>query len=169
MPWRHRRSEHYCSTLDAAGPVPPWSAIAIGQPAVGGGGLRTEAAVLNNPAAGFMPTVGKAPSSGVAATGREPHAIPGVTLPLAVILTAHRLPPPLRPARQTAVGFSVISTSNSQVHHELRLADGFVFWCHGHEQQLTLNSLFRIADLAPQRQGGAKLTLRARDGAVEPP
>jgi len=38
-------------------------------------------------------------------TGREPHAIPGVTLPLAVILTAHRLQPSHRPARQTASSF----------------------------------------------------------------
>ncbi|GAB3240142.1 hypothetical protein GCM10027295_37730 [Pseudaeromonas pectinilytica] len=52
-----------------------------------------------------MPTVGKAPCSGGASTGREPHAIPGVTLPLTVILTAHRLQPSLRPARQTASGF----------------------------------------------------------------
>ncbi|GAB3216012.1 hypothetical protein GCM10027295_16640 [Pseudaeromonas pectinilytica] len=78
------------------------SAWAICQPAVGGSGLRTEAAVLNNPAAGCMPTAGKAPGCGMSFTGREPHAIPGVTLPLAVILTAHRLQPPLHPARQTA-------------------------------------------------------------------
>jgi len=38
-------------------------------------------------------------------TGREPHAIHGVTLPFAVILTAHRLQPYHRPARQTASGF----------------------------------------------------------------
>jgi hypothetical protein len=76
--------------------------MAIYQPAVGGGGLRTEAAVLNNPAAGRMPTLGKAPCSGVLSTGREPHAIPGVTLPVAVILTAPRLRSPRHPARQTA-------------------------------------------------------------------
>ncbi len=51
-----------------------------------------------------MPTAGKAPGSGSSFTGREPHAIHGVTLPLAVILTAHRLQPPLLPARQTAAG-----------------------------------------------------------------
>ena len=51
-----------------------------------------------------MPTVGKAPDSGVLSTGREPHAIPGVTLPFAVILTAHRLQLPLHPAQQTAAG-----------------------------------------------------------------
>ena len=102
--------------IDLIDPVPPWSAIAICQPAVGGGGLRTEAAVLNNPAAGFTPTVGKAPSFGLPSTGREPHAIPGVKLPLAVILTAHRLQPPLHPARQTASGLDVIGTSKSKFH-----------------------------------------------------
>ncbi|GAB3216008.1 hypothetical protein GCM10027295_16600 [Pseudaeromonas pectinilytica] len=49
-----------------------------------------------------MPTAGKAPGYGSSFTGREPHAIPGVKLPLAVILTAHRLQPPRPPARQTA-------------------------------------------------------------------
>ncbi|GAB3229876.1 hypothetical protein GCM10027295_22980 [Pseudaeromonas pectinilytica] len=52
-----------------------------------------------------MPTAGKAPRSGPLSTGREPHAIPGVTLPLPVILTAHRLRSPLPSARQTAPGF----------------------------------------------------------------
>ena len=52
-----------------------------------------------------MPTVGKAPSSGILSTGREPHAIPGVTLPFAVILTAHRFRSPRHPARQTASSF----------------------------------------------------------------
>ena len=52
-----------------------------------------------------MPTAGKAPGSGSSFTGREPHAIPGVTLPFAVILTAHRLQLPLHPARQTSAGF----------------------------------------------------------------
>ena len=72
---------------------------------LGGGGLRTEAAVLNNPAAGCKPTAGKAPSYGPCSTGRSRHAIPGLTLPFAVILTAHRLRSPLRPARQTALAF----------------------------------------------------------------
>jgi len=54
-----------------------------------------------------MPTVGKAPGSGILFTGREPHAIPGVTLPFAVILTAHRLRSPLPAARQTAANFYV--------------------------------------------------------------
>jgi hypothetical protein len=102
------------------GAVPPWSAIAICQPAVGGGGLRTEAAVLNNPAAGFMPTVGTAPRCGLPFTGREPHAIPGVTLPLAVILTANRLQSPRRPARQTALDLG--GQSNEQKQHPLRPA-----------------------------------------------
>jgi hypothetical protein len=51
-----------------------------------------------------MPTAGKAPSCGLPSTGREPHAIPGVTLPLPVILTAHRLRTSLHSARQTASG-----------------------------------------------------------------
>ena len=69
---------------------------------LGGGGLRAEAAALNNPAAGFMPTAGKAPDCGPIFAGRSRHAIPGLALPFAVILTAHRLRSPLRPARQTA-------------------------------------------------------------------
>jgi hypothetical protein len=69
---------------------------------LGGGGLRTEAAVLNNPAAWRMPTAGKAPSCGLPFTGREPHAIPGVKLPLTVILTVHRLHATRYSARQTA-------------------------------------------------------------------
>jgi len=53
-----------------------------------------------------MPTVGKSPpGSGVLSTSREPHAIPGVTLPFAVILTAHRFRSPRHPARQTASSF----------------------------------------------------------------
>ena len=69
---------------------------------LGGGGLRAEAAALNNPAAGCKPTAGKAPSYGPCSTGRSRHAIPGLALPFAVILTAHRLRATLRPARQTA-------------------------------------------------------------------
>lgn len=69
---------------------------------LGWGGLRAEAAALNNPAAGCKPTAGKAPSCGLLFTGRSPHAIPGVALPLTVILTAHRLRSTLRPAQQTA-------------------------------------------------------------------
>ena len=54
---------------------------------------------LNNPAAGCMPTAG--PSCGGLSTGRSLHAIPGVKLPLAVILTAHRLRSPCaRPGRR---------------------------------------------------------------------
>jgi len=56
-----------------------------------------------------MPTAGKAPCSGSSSTGREPHAIHGVTLPFAVILTAHRLHPSLHPAQQTALGLGVAS------------------------------------------------------------
>ena len=56
------------------------------------------------PGLGRMPTAGKAPGCGSSFTGREPHAIHGVTLPVAVILTAHRLQSPLHPARQTAAG-----------------------------------------------------------------
>lgn len=55
------------------------------------------------PPCGFMPTVGKAPRCGMSSTGRD--AIPGVTLPLAVILTVHRLQPSHHPARQTASSF----------------------------------------------------------------
>ena len=70
-----------------------------------------------------MPTVGKAPSSGILSTGREPHAIPGVTLPLTVILTAHRLRSPLHPARQTALIIGVIETSKSDADAEFRSTD----------------------------------------------
>jgi len=49
----------------------------------------------------------------MSSTGREPHAIHGVMLPLAVILTALRLQPYHRPARQTAADFS---------EHAIRLA-----------------------------------------------
>jgi hypothetical protein len=62
-----------------------------------------------------MPTVGKTPSSGILSTGREPHAIHGVTLPFAVILTAHRLRSSLHPARQTALIIGVIETSRNDV------------------------------------------------------
>ena len=54
------------------------------------------------PDLGGMPTAGKAPSYGPTFAGRSRHAIPGLALPFAVILTAHRLRSPLRPARQTA-------------------------------------------------------------------
>ena len=97
---------------DLTGSAP--SAGAICQPAVGGGGLRTEAAVLNNPAAGCMPTAGEAPSYGPCSTGRSRHAIPGLALPFAVILTAHRLHSPLRPARQTA--WTLAWNSKAAIH-----------------------------------------------------
>ena len=67
-----------------------------------GAGQGGKGLPLDNPGPGFLPTAGKAPSCGLPFTGREPHAIPGVTLPFAVILTAHRLRLTLRPARQTA-------------------------------------------------------------------
>ena len=51
---------------------------------------------------GGMPAAGKAPSYGPLSTGRSRHAIPGLALPFAVILTAHRLRSTLHPARQTA-------------------------------------------------------------------
>jgi hypothetical protein len=57
---------------------------------------------LGNPWPWHVPTVGKAPRCGSLFTGREPHAIHGVTLPFAVILTAHRLRSPRRTPRQTA-------------------------------------------------------------------
>ena len=57
------------------------------------------------PGLGGMPAAGKAPDCGPCSTGRSPHAIPGLALPFAVILTAHRLRSPLRPARQTALAF----------------------------------------------------------------
>jgi hypothetical protein len=68
-----------------------------------------------------VPTAGKAPGSGSSSTGREPHAIPGVTLPFAVILTAHRLHPPLHPAQQTALSLGVIETSKSCICFDPRI------------------------------------------------
>jgi hypothetical protein len=70
---------------------------------------------LGNPGPGCMPTVGTAPRSGLPSTGREPHAIHGVTLPFAVILTAHRLQSPHPTARQTAQAF----VGNSQARAQL--------------------------------------------------
>jgi len=66
-----------------------------------------------------MPTVGKAPSAGLPSTGREPHAIHGVTLPFAVILTAHRLQSPHPSARQTASGFGLTGTSKSDIDYPI--------------------------------------------------
>ena len=63
-----------------------------------------------------MPTVGRAPSSGILSTGREPHAIPGVTLPFAVILTAHRLHPSLHPAQQTALGLVSLKRARTMLY-----------------------------------------------------
>ena len=50
------------------------------------------------PDLGGVPTAGKAPDCGPIFAGRSRHAIPGLALPFAVILTAHRLRSPLRPA-----------------------------------------------------------------------
>jgi len=79
--------------------------VDIGDLSTCGGRRRTKgekASPLAIPGLWRMPTAGKPPGFGSSSTGREPHAIPGVTLPGAVILTAHRLQPPLHPARQTA-------------------------------------------------------------------
>ena len=89
-------------TMEPVSAVPPRRLWRFANLPLGGGGLRTEAAVLNNPAARCKPTAGKAPSYGPTFAGRSRHAIPGLALPFAVILTAHRLRSPLRPARQTA-------------------------------------------------------------------
>jgi len=67
-----------------------------------------------------MPTAGKAPGFGILSTGREPHAIPGVTLPLTVILTAHRLRSSLHSARQMAWTF--VGNSKAAAHTLLALS-----------------------------------------------
>ena len=69
-----------------------------------------------------MPAAGKAPSYGSLFTGRSPHAIPGVALPLAVLLTAHRFRSPLRPARQTARTFVNHAKAMACPHGSGRLA-----------------------------------------------
>jgi hypothetical protein len=72
-----------------------------------------KASPLAIPGLWFLPTAGKAPSCGILSTGWEPHAIPGVTLPLPVILTAHRLHSPHHSARQTASGCGEKGQSSS--------------------------------------------------------
>ena len=67
---------------------------------LGGGGLRAEAAALNNPAA--LPGAGRAPRSGARFAGRTLHAVRGVDRTCALILTAYRLHVTLRSARHTA-------------------------------------------------------------------
>ena len=94
----------------AAGPCRPWSAMAIGQPAAWRGRAKGEkASPLAIPGLEFRPTAGKAPSCGLPFTGREPHAIHGVTLPLTVILTVHRLHATRHSARQTARTWAIHS------------------------------------------------------------
>ena len=103
------RRHHGCTLLIEIGilvcPFRPvgWGVLPTCRLAGAGKGAMTRPFTI--PGLGGMPAVGKAPSSGVLSTGREPHAIPGVALPFAVILTAHRLRSPLRPARQTARTF----------------------------------------------------------------
>jgi len=92
--------------FDFIGSVPP--ALGLGVLFTSGERRRAKgekASPLAIPGPWRSPTVGKAPGCGMSFTGREPHAIPGVTLPLAVILTAHRLQPSHHPARQTASSF----------------------------------------------------------------
>jgi hypothetical protein len=83
-------------------PVPPSRrrrSVHLRRTAAGQGGKGLP---LGNPGPWRMPTAGKAPSCGLPFTGREPHAIHGVTLPLTVILTVHRLHSTRHSARQTA-------------------------------------------------------------------
>jgi len=89
-------------SIDLIGPFPPHPLGRFANRPLAGAGQGGKGLPLGNPGPSFMPTVGKAPRSGPLFTGREPHAIPGVTLPLPVILTAHRLRSPLLSARQTA-------------------------------------------------------------------
>ena len=83
-------------------PVPPRRLGRFANLPLAGAGQGGKGLPLGNPGPWRMPTVGKAPGSGILSTGREPHAIHGVTLPFAVILTAHRLQSPHPAARQTA-------------------------------------------------------------------
>ena len=88
---------------------PPWLRIPLGlsMPSrqIGAGIINPVQIPIWPLDLGGMPTAGKAPSCGLLSTGRSRHDIPGVTLPLTVILTAHRLRSPRRPARQTASDF----------------------------------------------------------------
>src|SRR5574344_683408 len=92
-----------CRLVDWIGSVPPlvgWGDLPTCRLAGAGKGALTRPFTI--PGLGGVPTAGKAPSCGPCSTGRSRHAIPGLALPFAVILTAHRLRSPLRPARQTA-------------------------------------------------------------------
>ena len=82
-----------------------------------GGGLRAEAAALNNPAA--LPGAGRAPRSGARITGRALHAVRGVDRPCAVILTAYRLHVPRRSARHTAPTASAKATASATAQAEV--------------------------------------------------
>ncbi len=89
--------------MNAAWAVPPLGGL-IDLPTcrLAGAGKGAMPRPFTIPGLGGMPTAGKAPGSGILFTGRSPHAIPGVTLPVAVLLTAPRLRSPRHPARQTA-------------------------------------------------------------------
>ena len=95
-------------------PVPPCRLGRFANLPLAGADQGGKGLPLGNPGPGFMPTVGKAPGSGALSTGREPHAIPGVTLPFSVILTAHRFRSPRHPARQTAWGLGDEFTVKNQ-------------------------------------------------------
>jgi hypothetical protein len=84
-----------------------------------GAGQGGKGLPLGNPGPLAYADCREGPELRVASTGREPHAIPGVTLPFAVILTAHRLRPPLRPARQTASSFGVTGMSNRRLYQPM--------------------------------------------------
>ena len=102
--------------MDAAWSVPPlvgWGDLPTCRLAGAGKGALTRPFTI--PGLGGGPAAGTASSYGPRSTGRSRHAIPGLALPLAVILTAHRLRATLRPARQTAevisgVGYRLVST-----------------------------------------------------------
>jgi len=79
--------------------------LAICPPAVNGGGPRGKRPPPWQSRARVFADCREGPELRAASTGREPHAIPGVTLPLPVILTAHRLHSTRPSARQTASGF----------------------------------------------------------------
>ena len=78
--------------------------LAICPPAVDGGGPRGKRPPPWQSRARVYADCREGPELRAASTGREPHAIPGVTLPLSVILTAHRLCASLHSPRQTASG-----------------------------------------------------------------
>jgi len=98
MPWA-RWPDFAARTWIRHGPVPPRRRRRLANLPLAGAGQGGKGPAPLTPGLWFMPTVGKAPSSGILSTGREPHAIHGVTLPCAVILTAHRLRSSLPSAR----------------------------------------------------------------------